>query len=246
MSAARRTMVGVCAAGLSYLWMVGYALAQQQDVQEQVEPAQYADQNTGQPLRERMRDSDRREIGGRRSTTYFRGPDAVGANAQSASAEVDQYLANCLSIRNQGEIEMIKFALQKTENAQVRQFAQQLIDDHSQLAQRLSQLTGVNQGQTAINNAALNQLLQIDRQIADQCTSLAREKLSQKSGADFDQCFIGAQVGAHIEMLAALTVIADRVGGQLQQVASDARTMVKQHLQQAEQLAKQLESANRG
>jgi putative membrane protein len=226
--------------------MVGYAQAQQQVVQEQAKPAQYADQDTGQPLRDRIRGSDRRDAGGNRSTTYFRGPDTATATAGSANSEVDHYLASCLSIKNQAEIEINEFALEKSENAQVKQFAQQMIDDHRQLAERLAQLTGVNQGQTANNQAALDQLLQIDRQIVDQCTSMAREKLSQKSGAEFDQCFIGAQVGAHMGMLSALTVIADRTGGQLQQVASDAKTTVEQHLQQAEQLAKQLATANRG
>jgi len=244
MSAARQAMVGVCAAGLSYLLMVGYAQAQQQSVQERVQPAQYADQNSGQPLRERIRGSERRDIGGRRSTTYFRGPEATGTTAGSTSSEVDQYLANCLSINNQAEVEMNEFALQRTENPQVKQFAQQMVDDHRQLAQKLQRVTGTSEN--ASSDAALNQLLQIDRQIADTCTSMARDKLSQKTGAEFDKCFVGAQLGGHIHMLAALTVISERAGGELRQVATDAKVTVEKHLQRAEELAKQLESGSRG
>jgi putative membrane protein len=235
MSAVQRVKIGVCVAGLSCLWMVGYAQAQQQS-------AQHADQDAGRPLADQRQPAGQPALNGQRSTTYFRGPGAAGSSDQNASQNVDQFLASCLSIKCQAEIEMNKFAAQKSENAQVKQFAQKMIDDHSELAQRLAQLTAGPQGQNANNDPSLNQVLQLDRQIANQCISMARDKLSDKNGADFDQCFIGAQIGTHMEMLSALTVIANQTGGQLQQVARDARSTVQQHLQQAEELAEQLKS----
>ncbi len=113
MSTALRMKVGVCAAGLSCLMAVGYAQAQQ--VTEQIKPAQYSDQNTGQPLsadQQRQQMNQQQTTTGERNTTYFRGPDAAGSTDRdaNASASVEQYLANCLAIHNQAEIDINQFA----------------------------------------------------------------------------------------------------------------------------------------
>jgi putative membrane protein len=253
MSAALRTKDAVFAAGLSYLLAVGYAQAQQVDT-HQAKPVQYADQDTAQPLSTDQQGSQQ----GERSTTFFRGPDTGGTTASSPTSEqVDRQLANCLLIKNQAEIEANKFGAERAESDEVRQFAQQMVRDHEELAQELSQIAGSSRqydaqsrtdARTSTTNATaggsdtLAQLLAIDRQISKRCNELMREKLEQKSGAEFDRCFVGAQIGGHIHMLAALDVISQQSGAKLQQVAQKAKPKVEQHLKHAEDLAKQLES----
>jgi predicted outer membrane protein len=90
------------------------------------------------------------------------------------------------------------------------------------------------------------QLQQIDKQITQRCLEMTKEKLQEKQGAEFDKAFVGCQIGAHIDSLAALEVIQQQSSGQLAQVAQQASQTVEQHLQQAEQLMQQLEGQQGG
>ena len=91
------------------------------------------------------------------------------------------------------------------------------------------------------SNAAIQQLAEIDRQIVERQTQATREELQQKSGAEFDKCFVGGAIVAHVHMIAALEVI-EQQGQQLAQAAKQARPVAEQHLEHAKQLMKQLES----
>lgn len=58
-------------------------------------------------------------------------------------SEVDQFFASCLLAKNQAEIEISKLALERAQNPQVKQFAQQMIAEHQQLIPKLQQIAGV-------------------------------------------------------------------------------------------------------
>jgi predicted outer membrane protein len=49
--------------------------------------------------------------------------------------------------KNKAEIELSQFAQQQAENPQVKEFAQQMVQDHQQLAQQLQQVAGQQAGQ---------------------------------------------------------------------------------------------------
>ena len=87
-------------------------------------------------------------------------------------------------------------------------------------------------------NNALNQLLELDRQITQRCQELVREELQAKNGPEFDMCFVGAQIGSHTHMLAALDVIGQRSQGELRQFVQEAQPVVQRHLDHAKQIAK--------
>lgn len=91
---------------------------------------------------------------------------------------------------------------------------------------------------------AFMQLAAINKKIAERCTQATKEELQSKSGAQFDECFVGTQIGGHMHMLAALEVIGEESQGQLRQVAEDAKPKLQQHLEQAKQLAEQLKSSS--
>jgi predicted outer membrane protein len=211
--------------------------------------------------------------------------------------------------QNKGEVELSKIALQKSENAEVKQFAQKMIQDHQKMIEQLQPLTAMHgdanrstssilggnsesQGRsattegrtsdttalpgssgasqtlaptgtsanvppsdstteiTASTNAtatagaggsALHQLMQIDRQINERCLQMARDELQQKSGVEFDKCYVGNAINAHTHALAAVEVIGKQTQGALAQVAQQAQPTVQQHLEHAKQLIKQLE-----
>jgi predicted outer membrane protein len=89
---------------------------------------------------------------------------------------------------------------------------------------------------------ALGQLAAIEEKINERCNQALREELQQKSGAEFDECYVGSQIGGHMHMLAALEVISQESQGPLKQVADEARPIVQKHLEHAKQLAKQAKS----
>jgi predicted outer membrane protein len=65
----------------------------------------------------------------------------------------DRELAECLLIANQGEVAMAQFALQKTQNQEVRQFAEKLIEDHQKMIDSLRQ-AGAGGGAAAVPGQA--------------------------------------------------------------------------------------------
>jgi predicted outer membrane protein len=105
--------------------------------------------------------------------------------------------------------------------------------------------TGVAGGQftspAAGGNQAVNQLIAIDKQIGERCSELMRQELDQKSGAEFDKCYIGGEIGSHLRASAALEVISQQATGELKQLASQAKQTVDQHLREAKEIAQQLE-----
>jgi predicted outer membrane protein len=100
---------------------------------------------------------------------------------------------------------------------------------------------GAAAAQAESGSGAVHQLMQIDRQIVQRKTQATKEELQGKSGAEFDKCFVGTAINAHVHAMAALEVIGQQSQGQLAQVAQQARPTVQQHLEHAKQLMKSLE-----
>jgi predicted outer membrane protein len=305
MSASPKLRVGVVAAGLSCL-LAAFVAAQNSNPNASGQPDRPAtfqpDRSPAQPGTQTFGEAVRSRI------SNYRG--AI-AKAGGANQVVDHFLANCLLGQNKSEVQLSEIAQQKSENPQVKQFAQQMIQDHQKLIEQLQPLAGM-QGETnrgvsgslgtrteerttttesaerktdttalpgspgaertipptgtsaaapslgtsgtttdvagseaatdrAAGGGAIHQLMQIQRQIGERCTQAAREELQQKSGAEFDKCYVGSAIAAHMHALAELQVIGQQTQGQLAQVAQQAQPTVQQHLDQAKQLMKQLE-----
>jgi len=290
-----RTRFGIMAAGLCCMLAV-YSVAQQietrEDASDRAESSQFDRAQTQQADRSATQDVDRFESG--QATSRLSQRDAQ-VRAGSQDAAVQLFLANCLLAKNEAEIEISEFAQQRAQNPQVKQFAQQLVQEHRQLVQQLQPLAQAQRGaatrtnaaqspgasgqfdaqrqtsdttrppgssgaaqsgaRTATNaviqaggseesSAAIQQLVQIDRRITERHKEAVREELQQKQAAEFDKCYLGAQVAVHMHMLAALETIEQQQQGQLAQVARQARPKVQQHLDHAKQLLEQLEQGS--
>jgi len=294
MSASLRTRFGVVAAGLTCL-MLSYAAAEQGPAAGQTDraTAQQADPSAAPGGTPAIGDVNRNRTNYRAAQATAGGPNVV----------VDHFLAGCLLGQNKAEVELSQIALQKSENAEVKQFAQKMIDDHQKMIEQLQPLAAMHSGAnratstilggtseaqgrseategrtsdttalpgssgasqtippsgtsaaippvsataeaataTTGGNGAVHQLMQIDRQINERCLQMAKEELQQKSGAEFDKCYVGNAIGMHGHALAALDVIGKQTQGTLAQVAQQAQPTVQQHFDQAKQLMKQLE-----
>jgi putative membrane protein len=264
MSASPKMRFGIAAAGLSCLF-AGYVVAQQQ-VGEREDAAidQPATQNPA--IGQREGQNDRATTERREYTANFRGDQA---KAGASNQEVQRYIAGCLAAKNQAEVEMGKFAQQQSQNPEVKEFAQMLVQDHTKLVQQLQALSGNQAGNNATSstllseagqddaaasttttnaanrqiggNSAVDQLLALDRKIVEKCTQSAKDALQQKQGAKFDKAYVGSQIHGHMQMLSTLEVLQQQGPEQIQQIAQQAHPKVKQHLDHAKQLMKQLE-----
>jgi len=81
---------------------------------------------------------------------------ARGGMAGGAMAVTDRDLATMLTFGNQGEVEMATFVKDKSQNDQVKQFAEHMISDHSAFLQQLNQIAGrgAQPGAAPVGNAA--------------------------------------------------------------------------------------------
>lgn len=193
MSASLRMRIGAAAAVLACLAM-GSARAQQR-VEREVERESDTgsartdidiDTESGQTDRSRAGQADRNRAEqnrsqlnqrqqGRRHTAGFRGTPGAASNA---SQQVEEYIVSCLLLKNEGEIDIAKFAEQQSENPEVKKFAQMLVQDHQQLVEKLQQL---KQGQAATPQP--DQSLSTETRIESQAQSSDTTRLPGSPGA---------------------------------------------------------------
>jgi predicted outer membrane protein len=135
MSASLRWRFGAVAAGLTCL-LLSYAVAQQDQSPGQSDrsSAQQADSSTAPG-------SDRASSELNRNRTNYRAAQAAVGGQNSV---VDHFFAGCLLDQSKAEIELSKIALEKSENAEVKQFAQKMIQDHQKMIEQLRPLTAMH------------------------------------------------------------------------------------------------------
>ncbi|MES2794057.1 MAG: DUF4142 domain-containing protein [Planctomycetota bacterium] len=83
--------------------------------------------------------------------------------------------------------------------------------------------------------------MQLERELAAQCLASAKEKLEEKSGNDFDRCFIGHQIGMHMAMKDKLVVFQRHVSPELAELLAAGQKTTEEHLAEAETLMGKLE-----
>ncbi|MEA5516554.1 DUF4142 domain-containing protein [Nodularia sp. UHCC 0506] len=122
-----------------------------------------------------------------RATPYI--STTLGANnSQDSLSEIDRIYIQEAAQAGMAEIEMAELALEKSDNENIKQYAQQMIQDHTPLNQELMQLAE-QKGMTLPSNiGAKYQAL--------------KAQLSELSGENFDQAYINeAGVNGHMENL---------------------------------------------
>jgi putative membrane protein len=108
---------------------------------------------------------------------------SVGATTPVATMDASGVVSQ-LAIANQSEIQQARAAVKKASAPTVKQFAAQLVKDHKANAKQLQELStklGVTVGDTGATESA----------------SATMGELAGKSGKEFDQAFLDAQIQAH-------------------------------------------------
>ncbi len=94
--------------------------------------------------------------------------------------------------------------------------------------------------QPATANAQSVDFIQLHREMANECLSSSKKRLSEKKDKELDQCFIGTQIAAHMAMLDQLTVLQRHTSGELKDLLASASETTQQHLDKAEKIMKDL------
>jgi putative membrane protein len=166
---------------------------------------------------------------------HAQNPTAAPAAAPDLS---DPEVAHVAVTANSIDIDAAKFALTRTHNAAVKQFAQTMITDHTavnQQAAALAQKLGVTPADNAVS-----QSLQAD-------AKQAHAKLEPLRGAAFDRAYIDREVAYHQAVLDALdkVLIPTTDNADLKKLLTDVRPAVATHLEHAKQLQAKLTPAHR-
>ena len=152
------------------------------------------------------------------------GTSATGSRAAALTAAA---FARTAAMSDLYEMEASRLAEQRSQNAQVKQFAQHMLRDHqkttNELKGMLPQLQGVSAQQMPTG--------------LDQQHQALVQQLQGAQGAEFDRVFAQQQLQAHqtaVELFRAYAQSGDNA--QLKQWAAQTLPSLEEHLRQAQQL----------
>ena len=140
------------------------------------------------------------------------------------SQQDDRKFVEAASCGNNLEIQLSQFVEQHSQDPQVKQLAQKLIQDHQQAQQQLKQVAQA-----------------IGAQVEDQLKPAAQAKLQEmqkKQGAELDRAFIFCNVGDHHKDIMEYQWEARNAQNpQLKQYCEQTLSHLREHLQQVDQVA---------
>ena len=149
----------------------------------------------------------------------------------ASSALTDANIAAIVVAANTIDIENAELALQKSQNAEIRKFAQQMVTDHN----------GVNKA--AVELATKLKLTPVPNETSTGLTKSAdetRATLAAKSGAEFDRAYIANEVAYHKAVLSAVdgALIPGASNAELKALLVSVRPAFIAHTEHAEMVSK--------
>jgi putative membrane protein len=130
------------------------------------------------------------------------------------------------------EVELSRIALQKTENEEIRRFAQMMIDEHTAANAELEQIA-------ASKNMAMP--TEMSKKHRD-----AMEKLNGLSGAEFDRAYMKQMVKDHQATVKLFEKQADRgTDADLKAFAAKTLPNLREHLRMARSMSGNMNNTNR-
>lgn len=159
--------------------------------------------------------------------------------ASAAGTLTDAQIAAIVVTANQIDIENGELANSKSENPEVKKFAQRMMEDHRSVNQAASELVtrlGVTPEETDTSRSL--------KQGAD----ATREQLSAMSGAEFDKAYVDNEVAYHEAVLGVLDaqLVPSAQNEELKAMLVDVRPAFVAHLEHAKGIQSQLNGAAAG
>ena len=155
------------------------------------------------------------------------------SGAVFAQAPTDPQIAHIAATAHSIDIARGKDALKKSKNAEVKQFAEQMVNDHTagkNEALALAAKLGVKPEESAVT-----------RSLNDGAAT-ATKRLKKEKGAAFDKEYINHEVAYHKAVIDAVknTLIPNAKNAELKQLLTDAGPTLEGHLKHAENVQAQL------
>ena len=163
--------------------------------------------------------------GSQSGTTAGSDNSATGTTGTSSTASVsDDQFARKAAQGGLAEVELGRLASQKAESPDVKQFAQQMVTDHTQANQQLKQ---------AAPSMNVPDTLDAEHQAL-------KDKLSSLSGKEFDREYMKAQLKDHQEAISLFRSESDNGQGQLKSFAATTLPKIEDHARMARDIASKL------
>jgi putative membrane protein len=162
--------------------------------------------------------------------------DSVPAQAPvtaPAGPPNDAQIAHIATTANTIDIDLGNLARSKTQNPDIRAFAETMIADHGAVNQQAGDLAG-KIGVAPSEHATSQQM--------SQDALAVKQQLINKTGAEFDLGYISQEVAFHQKVLAALdsTLIPGAQNAELKTFLEGIRPAIAAHLQRAQQIQQSL------
>lgn len=147
---------------------------------------------------------------------------ALTLSAGAADSVTPRNFIDEASAKGIAEIETAKLALEKATSADVKSFAQQMIDDH-----------------TAANKALAKLATDQDLEVADDAELMSKAKamiLQLREGESFDRAYANNQVVAHEQTIELFRKAVNSEDAQVSAFAKETLPKLEHHLQMAKDL----------
>jgi len=156
-------------------------------------------------------------------------PMFLVASGAAQTTPTDPQIVGIVVAANQIDIDSAKLALSKTHNQQVKEFAQQMVTDHSALQKSVSQLGA----KLHVTPADSHTSAALKKQAAD--TTAHLETLQ---GAAFDKAYIDNEVGYHQAVIKEVStvLIPNAQNAELKSALTGAAPLFQGHLEHAQHL----------
>jgi putative membrane protein len=153
--------------------------------------------------------------------------------ASPAFAISDPEIADVALTAHNIDIARGKLALSKTKNAEVKQFAQQMVDDHG---------AGVKEAVALATRLGVKPETNATSKSLQDGAKKATARLKKESGPKFDRDYIDTEVGYHQAVIDAVknTLVPNAQNKDLKQLLSDVVPTLEGHLQHAKNVQAQL------
>jgi putative membrane protein len=158
------------------------------------------------------------------------------AAVADAQAPTDPQIVGIVQMANRIDIDQAKLALKKSANPQVKEFANQMISDHTSLEKSVSDLANKLGAKEETSSTAT----QLKQQAAEET-----QKLKGLKGKEFDREYASHEVAFHKAVIDAATntLIPNAKNAELKSALEGAAPLLQGHQQHAEQLLQSLDGS---
>ena len=183
-------------------------------------------------------------------TSERRAAERKATSELSRDSLTSQQFAQKAAAGGQKEIQLSQIALQRSQNPEVRAFAQQMIQDHSDVSRQLAQIAQTKGIQLPATNAFETAMIQTSRTPTGRSDKVpprleipeadldAARKLEKLSGEEFDRAYLKEMTKDHERTIAKFEQASKSLDDlDLKQFAADTLPKLRHHGQKAQQLS---------